>query len=65
METLIGGKCPDCGAELTLLETREPHEYEDVEEGDQVLDYTCFDCDWRGQVSADTDVIIWEEIFRG
>ncbi len=65
-ETLIDETCPNCGAELTCLEVRQPtyEEEDDLEPGDVVGYYTCFDCNWRGHVSADTDEILWEEIYR-
>ena len=65
-ETLIDETCPNCGAELTCLEVRQPtyEEGDDLEPGDMVVYYTCFDCNWRGHVSADTDEILWEEIYK-
>lgn len=64
-ETLLDETCPNCGAELTCLEVRQPTDGEyDLEPGDMVVYYTCFDCNWRGHVSADTDEILWEEIYR-
>lgn len=65
-EKLINETCPNCGAELTCLEIREPRcdEEDDLEPGDMVVYYTCLDCDWRGHVSADTDEILRAEIYR-
>lgn len=63
---LLDETCPNCGAELTCLEVRQPtcEEEDDLEPGDMVVYYTCFDCNWRGHVSEDTDEILWEEIYR-
>lgn len=65
-EILIDEICPNCGAKLTCLEVRQPtcEEEDELEPGNMVVYYTCFDCNWRGHVSADTDEILWEEIYR-
>lgn len=65
MEKLIDETCPNCGAKASCIDVR-PSDYDDgLDDDDLVLYYTCFDCDWRGHVSADTDEILWDEIFRG
>lgn len=50
-ETLVDEICPNCGDDLDL--------------GDMAVCHSCFDCDWRGHVSADTDEILWDKIFKG